>query len=82
MYRSEKMYTVKRPRHVLLTKVGISLGPGLILHGHFQQPHNVFYRNMWLLKVSMENESGPEVYLDSCEQDVTWSFYSTGLGIS
>jgi hypothetical protein len=31
------MYTVKRPGHILLTKVGISLGPGLILNGHFQQ---------------------------------------------
>jgi len=32
-------YTVKRPRHIPLTKVKISRGPGLILHGHFQQPH-------------------------------------------
>jgi len=31
--------TVKIPHHILLTKVKISRGPGLILHGHFQQPH-------------------------------------------
>jgi len=70
------LYTVKRPRRILFTKVGISLGPGLILHGHFQQTQNVFYRNIWLLKVSMQNESEPEAYWHFCEKDVTWSFYS------
>jgi hypothetical protein len=35
-----------------------------------------FYCDMWLLKVSMQNESGPEGYLHFCEQDLTWSFYS------
>jgi len=60
---------------MMLTKVGISLG--LILHGHFQQSENVFYRNMWLLKVSMQKES--EGYSHFCEQDVTWTFYSVYL---
>jgi len=49
---------------------------GLILYGHFQQPQNVFYSNMWLLKASIQNESRPKAYLHFCEQDVTWSFYS------
>ena len=74
----KKIHTVKRPRHILLTKEGICLRPGLILHGHFQLPQNVFYCYMWLLKVSMQNESGPEGYLHFCEQDVMWSFYSVG----
>jgi len=59
--------------------VQILHGPALILHGHFQQPYdagkNTIYRNMWLLKVSMQNESGPEGYLHFCELDVTPSFY-------
>ena len=32
--------------------------------------------HMWLLKVSMQIESGPMPHLHFCEQDVTWSFYS------
>ena len=42
-------YTVKRPRHILRTKVKIPLGPGLNLHGHFQQQyvtdkiHEIYY---------------------------------------
>jgi len=35
-----------------------------------------FVCNMWLLKVSMQIESGPMPHLHLCEQDVTWSFYS------
>jgi len=33
------VYTVKSQCHILLTKVQISWGPELILHGDFQQPH-------------------------------------------
>jgi len=40
--------------------------------------HIMFLPNMRLLKVSMQNEYGPEGYLHFCEQDVTWSFYSVG----
>jgi len=32
--------------------------------------------HMWLLKVSMQIESGPMPHLHFCEQDVTRSFYS------
>jgi len=42
----------------------------------FNRHKMFFYRNMWLLKVSMQNESGPEAYFHFCEQDVTWSFYN------
>ena len=57
-----KSYTVKRPRYVLLIKVQICLGPGLILYRHFRQPHVAEKNILWLLKVSMHNESGPEAY--------------------
>jgi len=33
------LYTVKRPHHILLTKVQMWHGPGLNLNGHFQQQH-------------------------------------------
>jgi len=68
--------TVKRPRHILLAKVQISPGPGLILHGHFQQPHVAVKNILCLLKLSMQNESGPKGYPHFYEQDVMWSFYS------
>jgi len=32
-------YTVKRQHHILLTKVQISNGAEIILHGQFQQAH-------------------------------------------
>jgi len=35
-----------------------------------------FVGHMWLLKVSMQIESGPAPHLHFCEQDVTCSFYS------
>jgi len=69
-------YTVKRPRHILISKVQIYLRPGLILHGPFQQPHVAAKNILWLLQVSMQNESGPEGHSHFCEQDMTWSFYS------
>jgi len=53
--------TVKRPRHILLTKVRISLGPGLIAVKSILR----------LLKVSMQNESGHKGYLHFFEEDVT-----------
>jgi len=31
---------------------------------------------LFLLKVSMQNESGPKGYSHFYEQDVTWPFYS------
>jgi len=36
----------------------------------------VFVCRMWLLKVSIEIESGPMPHLHFCEQNVMWSFYS------
>ena len=42
----------------------------------FQEPHVAVKNIAWLLKVYMQNESGPEGYCHFCEQDVTWSFYS------
>jgi len=69
-------HTVKRPRHILLTKVQIPLRHGLILHGNFHHSHVAVKNMMWLLKLTMQNESVPEEYLHFSEQDVMlWSFY-------
>jgi len=39
LFEQFKTCTVKRPSHILLTKVQMWPGPGLNLHRHFQQSH-------------------------------------------
>jgi len=55
-------YTVKRPCLILLTKVQISLGPGLILNGHIQQPHVAIKKFCGCWKCLCRITPGPRIF--------------------